>query len=204
MAQRDEPRSEQFNRLVGSAAEVDLSAQSWNGDSPMGAGTTVLLKGTDARRERFLALLDRTPAVIHLATHVLSQSGRRGEAFIVFGLNPASEPDLLDTSDVAALHVPGSLIVMSGCETGKGEKRAGAGLLGLTRAWLLAGAGSVLSTGWPVEDSNGEIFASFYRNLRDASAAEALRRSQVEMIHSGTWRAAPAYWSSYQVTGGAH
>jgi len=69
---------------------------------------------------------------------------------------------------------------------------------------LLAGAGSVLSTGWAVKDSNGEIFASFYRNLRDASAAEALRRSQVEMIGSGTWRAAPAYWASYQVTGGAH
>jgi CHAT domain-containing protein len=190
----------QFNRLVGSAAEVDLSAQSWNS----GSSTTVLLKGADAQREIFLAMLDRAPSVVHLATHVLSDFGERGDAFIVFGLGAGSEAEFLNTSEVAALHVPGSLIVMTGCETGKGETRAGTGLLGLTRAWLLAGAGAVLSTGWPVKDSNGEIFASFYRSLRDASAAEALRRSQVEMIGSGTWRAAPAYWASYQVTGGAH
>jgi CHAT domain-containing protein len=190
----------QFNRLVGSAAEVDVSARSWSN----GSSTTVLLKGADAQREGFLAMLDRAPSVVHLATHVLPHFGRRGEALIVFGLGAGSEAEFLNTSEVAALHVPGSLIVMTGCETGKGETRAGAGLLGLTRAWLLAGAGSVLSTGWAVKDSNGEIFASFYRNLRDASAAEALRRSQVEMIGSGTWRAAPAYWASYQVTGGAH
>jgi CHAT domain-containing protein len=100
------------------------------------------------------------------------------------------------------LHVPGSLVVMTGCSTGTGEARAGAGLLGLTRAWQMAGAGTVLATSWPELDSTGEIFKSFYRHLRNAPAAEALRRSQVEMIHSGTWRAAPSYWASYQVTGG--
>jgi CHAT domain-containing protein len=194
----------QFNRLVGSASEVETSARSWSTGSSATFPGTILLEGADARREKFLSMLDRAPAVVHLATHVLSYSGRRGEAFIVFGLGGASRVEFLNTSEVAALHAPGSLIVMTGCETGKGETRAGTGLLGLTRAWLLAGAGSVLSTGWSVKDSNGEIFASFYRNLRDASAAEALRRSQVEMIGSGTWRAAPAYWASYQVTGGVH
>jgi CHAT domain-containing protein len=91
---------------------------------------------------------------------------------------------------------------MTGCESGEGEIQAGAGLLGLTRAWQMAGARAVIATGWPVSDTNGELFAAFYRHLRDVPPAEALRRSQVEMIYSGTWRSAPGYWASYQVSGG--
>jgi CHAT domain-containing protein len=61
----------------------------------------------------------------------------------------------------------------------------------------------VLATSWPVRDSQGEIFASFYNHLRHDSAAEALRLSQLEMLQSGTWRAEPSYWAPYQITGGA-
>jgi CHAT domain-containing protein len=39
--------------------------------------------------------------------------------------------------------------------------------------------------------------------LRHVPAAEALRLSQLEMLHSGTWRAVPSYWAAYQITGGA-
>ena len=105
------------------------------------------------------------------------------------------------------LHVPGALIVMTGCATGTGDARAGAGLLGLTRAWMMAGARAVVATNWPVPDVDGDLIPAFYRNLRTRnsetnSAAEALRRSQVEQIHSGTWQAAPSYWAAFQVTGG--
>ena len=51
--------------------------------------------------------------------------------------------------------------------------------------------------------SSGDIFSRFYHYLPENSAAEALRRSQIEMAHGGTWRAAPAYWASYQLTGGS-
>jgi len=91
---------------------------------------------------------------------------------------------------------------MTGCDTGSGKVQAGAGLLGLTRAWQIAGASGVVATQWPVKDSTGEIFASFYRHLRDEPAAGALRETQVEMIRSGTWRASPSYWAAYQLTGG--
>jgi CHAT domain-containing protein len=189
----------QLSRLVGSGNEIESSAQSWSA----GSGTVVLIRGAEARRDNFLRLLADRPSVIHLATHVLTPPGSRDEAFIAFGLGSSAEPELLPTSDVAMLRVPGALVVMTGCDTGTGETRAGTGLLGLTRAWQMAGASAVLATGWAVKDSNGEIFSSFYRNLRDAAPAEALRRSQMEMIRSNTWRAAPDYWASYQVTGGA-
>jgi CHAT domain-containing protein len=107
-------------------------------------------------------------------------------------------PQYLTTARISTLHVPGALVVMTGCATGTGDARSGAGLLGLTRAWLMAGASGVLSTAWPVEDSTGEIFSRFYQYYPVASAAEALRRSQVEILH----RTAPSQWASYQLTGG--
>jgi CHAT domain-containing protein len=93
---------------------------------------------------------------------------------------------------------------MTGCATGSGEAQAGAGLLGLTRAWLMAGASTVISTAWPVEDNSGSIFARSYFYLRDHSAAEALQLSQREAAHSRTGRQGPESWASYQVTGGIH
>jgi len=188
----------QFGRLVGSGAELDSTVRAWSAEG----GTAVLLRGPDARRDEFVKLAAREPAVIHLATHVMMQPSQRGKAFIAFGLGPAGGAEFLTTTDVAMLHAPGSLVIMTGCATGTGEARAGAGLLGLTRAWLMAGASTIVATGWPEKDSTGEIFTNFYRHLRNAPAVEALRRSQVEMIRSGTWRAAPGYWASYQVTGG--
>ncbi len=185
----------QLSTLVASGAEVESSARSWS-------GSTVLLEGSNATRQKFVEMAAKAPAVIHLATHVVTPLERRGEALIAFGLEQNGEVGYLATSEVAMLGVPGAIISMTGCETGGGEIRAGAGLLGLTRAWLMAGAQAVISTAWPVRDSQGEIFTSFYRYLREAPPAEAMRRSQVEMIHSGTWRASPGYWASYQVTGG--
>ncbi len=193
----------QLSRLVASGSEIESSARGWS----HGPGDAILLRGADARREEFLKLAAAHPSVIHLATHVVSSGvthERGGQAFIAFGLDKSLETEFLATSGVAQLHVPGAVVVMTGCSTGEGEARAGTGLLGLTRAWLLAGAGAVLATGWPVKDSSGDIFTSFYGYLRVVPAAEALRRGQIEMIRSSTWRAAPEYWASYQVTGGAH
>ena len=193
-----------LNRLVASGQEIEASARSWSA----GSGTYVLLEGPAASRHRFLELLARRPAVIHLATHVLLSTDHRDQGFVAFGLASSSAgrpptPEYLNTSEIAGLSVPGALVVMTGCATGTGDVRAGAGLLGLTRAWLMAGASAVISTAWAEEDTSGEILARFYHHFHDHSPAEALRRSQLEFAHSGTWRAAPSYWASYQVTGGS-
>jgi len=199
----------QLQRLVGSRMEVESSAETW----VAGGGAAVVLQGPEAQRETFLGRLQRRPAVIHLATHVLFPNARREQGLIAFSLGDspnisgtvmAAQPEFLTTSEIAGLRVPGALVVMTGCATGSGEAQAGAGLLGLTRAWLLAGASTVISTTWPVEDNSGGIFARFYFYLRNHSAAEALQLSQREAAHSRTGRQEPENWASYQVTGGIH
>ena len=122
---------------------------------------------------------------------------------MAFGIDPSGAIETLSATDVAAIDASGAVIAMTGCASGAGEIEPGAGLLGLTRAWQLAGARAVIATGWPVSDTSGGLFEKFYRNLRSESPAEAMRRSQVEMIHSGSWRSNPSYWAAYQVAAGA-
>ncbi len=194
----------QFNRLPGTGAEVEASARAWAAyrDGARAAAPSVVLEGAAAAKDRFLQELSPPPAVIHLATHVLTAPEDPERAFLAFSLGPAAQSELLETSDVAMLNVPGALVVMAGCSTAGGLPLSGTGLHGLTRAWSIAGARAVVATQWPVKDQGGEFFASFYRHLRDSTVAGALRRSQMEMLHSGTAQADPAVWASYQVVGG--
>jgi CHAT domain-containing protein len=76
--------------------------------------------------------------------------------------------------------------------------------MGMTRAWLAAGARSVITTRWPAPDqSSGALFAELYR-LRfqrpariDAAWSESLRDAQLAEIRAGGSRARPAAWASY-------
>jgi CHAT domain-containing protein/tetratricopeptide (TPR) repeat protein len=193
----------ELNRLVNSSREVRRSSQSWLS----AAQPTQILEGRTAQRDVFLAALNRAPSTIHLATHVLAPAGgssttQSQQAFLAFSLDAAGRPGLLSTSEIGMLHVPGALVVMTGCASGAGNVQAGAGLLGLSRAWMMAGARAVVATNWPVPDMDGDLIPAFYRYLRSDSTPEALRRATVDMIHSSTWQASPSYWASFRVTGG--
>jgi CHAT domain-containing protein len=193
----------QLNRLVETGHEVAASAHAWTDATGSNHfNQSLVLTGQSSRRRPFLEALQPTPAAIHLATHVLTPPQRPDQAFVAFSLDSTGRPELLATSDIAMLHVPGTLVVMSGCSTAAGESREGAGLLGLTRAWLMAGAAGAIATAWPVQDSAGELLPAFYRYWKTSSTAESLRRSQVDMIRAGGWRSAPSYWAAYQLTGG--
>jgi CHAT domain-containing protein len=179
---------DQLNRLPGSGFEVESSAREWQ--------QSTVLEGANARKQRFQQALNPAPAVIHLATHVLTSRTGTNEAFLAFGLDAGGRVELMGTKEVAVLDVPGSLVVMTGCESASGDLRAGIGLENLARAWTLAGASAVIATEWPMKDSRGDFLRQFYRNLPGQAPAEALRQTQAAMIHSG---GGPDVWASYQI-----
>jgi CHAT domain-containing protein len=189
-----------LTRLVASAEEVDRSAAAWRATATT-SSHAVVYKGAAATREALIDILRATPSTIHIAAHVLSGDTHREQAFLALSAPPGGSPELLATSDVARLKAPGVLVVMAGCSSATGDVVPGAGLLGLTRAWLIAGASGVVATQWPLEDTAGGLVPAFYRHLAGSSAAEALRDSQIEMLRSGNWRSNPAYWAAYQITG---
>jgi CHAT domain-containing protein len=183
-------------RLVSSGAEIEGCARSWKEQH-------VLLRGADVSRLKLLEVLDRKPAAIHFATHFLQASDRTG-AMIPLGLGGGQGAEILPAAEISRLKIHGAMVVMSGCHSAAGVALRASGLLGLTRAWLAAGARSVVASRWPTPDEDGALFRSFYRDLRNndrESAAVALRAAQLEMLSSGGWRARPRYWGAYFVMG---
>ena len=185
-----------LTRLAGSEAEVRACARIW-------PSAATLLLGPRATPEEFSRELARSPAVIHMALHVVPAPGDPKENLVALGVGNEGRPAYIGPEWIGAHRLSGSLVVMNGCRSGSGVVSAGEGLMGLTRAWLRAGASRVLSTHWPTLDDGGALAGEFYRQLIEehASPAEALRRAQVAMIAQPDWRADPQYWAAYFLIG---
>ena len=184
-------------RLVASAAELDACARAWPGER-------VLLEGSAASRRELAGRLVREPAVVHFATHFLEVPGTQTDSAIALGLTPGREIDLLMPEEIAHRPLRAGLVVLSGCHSAAGAVVPGGGLLGLTRAFLAAGARSVISSRWATPDDDGALFAGLYANLGTAApsdAGRALRAAQLAMIRTGGLRARPNYWSAYFLVG---
>jgi len=184
-------------RLVASATELDACARAWQGER-------VLLEGSRASRREVAAQIERGPAVVHFATHFLEYPGKQADSMIALGLDRANDLDLLTPEEIAHRTVRAGLVVLSGCHSAAGAVFPGTGLVGLTRAFLAAGAGAVVSSRWATPDDDGRLFAAFYAALGSrtpADAGGALREAQLSMIRSGGRRARPAYWGAYFLVG---
>ena len=199
----------QLPRLAGSGQEIRACAQAWDPGAQ-----AVVLDGARATSAALSKALEAGPPVLHLATHVVSRRRGPAEGMLALSLLPGGEPEFLSPTDIATWRVKVGLVVLSGCNSGLGEALPGTGLMGLTRAWLAAGADTVAASLWPTPDDAGELFLSFYRHLREAGrlgkwgpgaryarTAAALGQAQIDMLHSGTWRSLPKYWAGYFVLG---
>ncbi|HEX3878745.1 MAG TPA: CHAT domain-containing protein [Bryobacteraceae bacterium] len=183
-------------RLVASASELTLASNAWSGDHE-------LLEGAAASRTSVTKALAHNPDVIHFATHFVQTPGPGPQGAIALSMAAGGQADLLDPSEIARWRVNANLIALSGCYSSAGAIRPGSGLLGLTRAFLAAGAHNVLASLWDVPDDGGPFFEVFYRLLGQSgwTPAAALRAAQMQMIASGGWRANPRYWAAYFVMG---
>jgi CHAT domain-containing protein len=99
---------------------------------------------------------------------------------------------------------------LSACQTALGKDMGGEGLLGLTRAFLYAGAHSVLGSLWSVSDkSTALLMKRFYGYLKAGkSRDEALRAAQIDLIHtaapglaSSAGPSSPFRWAAFQLSG---
>lgn len=192
--------SSALGRLPGSQREVRTSAKY------SGMAHTALLIGADANLNALSTALSEHPAIVHFAVHVVSPPGHPEQAALALSLGKDNIPELLTREKIASLRVPGSLVVLSGCSSGQGVPVPSSGLIGLSRAWLLAGASAVVVSNWPVPDDSGQFFTSFYSHLSDTvsgplgrRAAIALQRAQVEMQQRGGYGSAPNFWAAYSV-----
>ena len=111
----------------------------------------------------------------------------------------------LTALEVAQLDWKGTeLVVISACESGKGDIRAGEGVYGLKRAIAVSGARSSLLSLWKVDDQATAAFMrSFYEKLKAGDGrAEALANAQKEFRNhpKPMWRS-PYVWAAFQLSG---
>jgi CHAT domain-containing protein/Tfp pilus assembly protein PilF len=154
--------------------------------------------GAEASRENFQRLGLRTTA-LHFAGHGLFVEEHPEQSSLVF------TDGFLQVDDIFNLELDADLVVLSACHTA-GKVVAGEGLVGLTRAFLYAGAPSVIVTLWQaVDTSTPDLMVQFYGNLgRSGDKAEALRQAKLSIIERG--RASgrlirPYYWAPFILVG---
>jgi CHAT domain-containing protein/tetratricopeptide (TPR) repeat protein len=148
--------------------------------------------------------------VLHIATHGLLDAERPQFTGLVLTLvGNKGQDGFLRTDEVFNLRLGSPLVMLSACETGLGKEKRGEGVMGLTRAFMYAGAPTVGVSLWSVPDkSTAELMIDFYKRLlaspaapaTSVSASAAMRDAQLAMI-AGKKYSAPVYWAPFVLVG---
>lgn len=139
--------------------------------------------------------------VIHIASH----GSDKGELLLSPGPSvqgvPNYEDCILTMKEVQESGVRAQLVVLSCCHSGRGEIRA-EGVVGLTRAFLAAGARSVVASLWAIDDdATKDFMMQFYANLKKGESASAsLQQAMKEMRETSRYRE-PMYWAAFFLIG---
>ncbi len=152
--------------------------------------------GADATESRFLAALG-SARVLHVAAHGFVDDHHPDASGLVLAADTLARgrtDGLAQAWEVARRRGRPELVVLSACESGGGRWLRGEGLLGLARAFRLAGARQVLASLWKVDDAaTADFMLRFHRHLRAGlDAREALARTKRESIAGPAPASAPS------------
>lgn len=163
-----------------------------------------LLLNQNFTDKKLKSVIKNTPfSVLHLATHG-QFSSKSDDTFIVTWngkINVKQLDELLETR-IDSESTPVELIVLSACQTAKGDNRA---ILGLAGVAVRSGARSTLATLWAVQDdSTAKFMVEFYKQLRQpgVSKAQALRNAQLTFLQDSNQDFQhPFYWAPFVLIG---
>lgn len=188
------PQRSQLVPLPDSQLEVETIAK----DLPH---PSIILLGSDATETHFKHLdLERTE-VVHLALHGYVDLDYPDRSSLMFAPDSSGGDDdgLLQVREIRRLHLDARLVTLSACNTGVGPIGE-TGVTNLVNAFIEAGADSVVSTLWEVDDHSApHVMGTFYSQLAaHKRKVDALRTAQLEMLNQGL---APYFWASFQIVG---
>ena len=174
------------------------------------------LLGKEATKENALRELPKYK-MIHLATHAHVRDKYPALSHIVFAQANSNQtakalPERLYTYEIFSLPLQAKLVVLSACDTARGELQRGEGVIGLTRAFLYTGAQAVVSNVWAVSDSSTAILMErFYSCLIEGEPVDkALRNARLDLIrhtfdseHDTTYDSL-YFWAPIMIFGDGH
>jgi CHAT domain-containing protein len=151
------------------------------------------------------AYLSSNPAqysYIHFVSHaVASRTDPLDSAIILSNANSNPDSYKLYARDIMQHPIDARLVTISACNTSGTRSYAGEGLVGLSWAFLRAGAHSVIGALWEVsDDSTPRLMDALYQGLEDGQTpAAALRRAKLNLLHSQDKFRRPFYWAPFQI-----
>ena len=169
-----------------------------------GYASTMTLLDEKFTRSNIQKQIESFPyTVLHLATH--AQFGSKAQdTFLLTWEDRITFKDLdrwlKGSSKNLHPQKPIELLILSACQTAKGDNRAALGLAGVA---VRSGARSTVATLWSVQDkSTADLVTEFYRLLtqKHLSKTEALRQAQLSLLNSSQYNH-PYYWSAFVLVG---
>lgn len=163
-----------------------------------------VLVGREADEKTFKTLAPQY-ATIHLASHGVLDNGDPLNSYLLLTkTEDETENDgLLHASEIINLNLDADLAVLSACETGNGRISPGEGVIGMSWAFLVAGARSVVVSQWRVNSgSTSRLMKSFYQGLasqndtNSQNKSQALREASLGLVKDRRYRH-PFYWAGF-------
>lgn len=144
--------------------------------------------------------------VLHLAAHGLVDPEDPAMSSIALCPSDVTGDDgYLHTLEILSSPVEVGLVVLSACESGRGRIGRGEGVVGLSRAFIAAGARGVVASLWPVSDeSTAALMSAFYRGMYEYElpAARAMRVARLALLENEDF-SHPFHWAAFEVVGTA-
>ncbi|TAL28344.1 MAG: CHAT domain-containing protein [Nitrospirae bacterium] len=158
-----------------------------------------IYQGKDAT-ERILKSEASKFDILHFATHAeFSDSDPLYSAIRLAQDN--SEDGRLEAREIFSLDIKPYLVTLSACETGLGVVTGGDEIIGMNRAFIYAGAPSIVASLWSVSDiSTAQLMEKFYKNLKTMTKDEAMQKAQMDLIRSKDF-SEPFFWAPFYLSG---
>jgi CHAT domain-containing protein/tetratricopeptide (TPR) repeat protein len=159
-----------------------------------------VFSGADADEERIKREAPNYQ-ILHFNAHGVFQDRHPMDSYLVLAKAGKPEGGVLQAREMMNLDLRADLVVLSGCETGRGVLGSGEGLIGMTWALFIAGSPSTVASQWKVDaESTSQFMLDFHRRLRHQPKAKALQQAALTVMQKPEFRH-PFYWSGFVLMG---
>ena len=191
LASTGEPVRRELNPLKYNITEAEAITTTWGGTAWTAEAASLINFKEQANQYQLL----------HLATHAILDDRDATFSYLTFATTADSlANNKLFIRDLYNLNLPTKMVVLSACETGVGPLKRGEGLLSLSKGFAYAGAKSIFSSLWSVNDRvSNQIMTAFYTQLKDGQAKDvALRQAKLDYLTQSNHRQShPFFWAAF-------
>ena len=161
--------------------------------------------GTVANEALFKSKIKEQYSILHLAMHGIADEENPTLSALAFSETvDTTEDNFLNAYEIAQLQQNSQLIVLSACETAKGQQQGGEGTMSIARYFMYGGAAALVATRWQVNDqTTAFIMQNFYKYIYEGkSIKQAMRQAQLNYLQQSAGAASyPFYWAAFMNIG---